>query len=153
MQRDITPRRETEFRPASREREGITDLLRELATESASLVRQEVGLARLEMKETATAFAKDAVRLGIAAGLAMAGGLALTAFLILVVGNLLNGAYWAGALIIGALLLLIGGLMARSAVADMKKIDVKPEETIESLGEDRRWLQREARDFRRQAMS
>lgn len=153
MQREITPRRESEFRPDHREREGFTDLLRELATESASLVRQEVGLARLEMKETAAAFAKEVVRIGIAVGLAMAGGLALTAFLVLVVGNLLNGAYWAGALIVGVLLLLIGGLMARGAVADMKKIDVKPEETIDSLNEDRLWLQREARDFRREAMS
>lgn len=153
MQREITPRRETELGPGYREREGFTDLLRELADESASLVRQEVNLARLEMKETAAAFAKDAVRLGIAAGLAVAGGLALTAFLVLVIGNLLNGAYWAGALIVGVVFLLIGGLMAKSAVNDMKKIDVRPEQTIETLGEDKRWLQREARDFRRQAMS
>lgn len=153
MQRDITPRREPELRPVHREREGFTDLLRQLADETASLVRQEVNLARLEMKETASAFAKDAVRLGIATGLVAAGALALTACLILVVGNLLNGAYWAGALIVGAVLLLIGGLMARSAVKDMKRIELKPEETIETLGEDKRWLQREAQDFRRAAMS
>lgn len=153
MQRDITPRRETEIGPTYREREGFTDLLRELADQSASLVRQEVNLARLEMKEAASALTKDAVRLGIAAGLALAGALALTAFLVLVIGNILDGAYWAGALIVGVVFLLVGGLMARSAANDMKEIDVKPHETIETLNEDKRWLQREARDFRREAMS
>ncbi|HEX7117256.1 MAG TPA: phage holin family protein [Longimicrobiales bacterium] len=152
MQRDITPGREVEYRP-DHQREGFADLLRELAGESAALVRQEANLARLEMKETASAIARDAVRIGIAIGLAAAGGLALTAFLVLVIGNLLNGAYWAGALIVGALFLLIGGLMAKRAVSDLQHIDVAPDETIETLNEDKRWLQREARDFRREAMS
>ncbi|HEX6939250.1 MAG TPA: phage holin family protein [Longimicrobiales bacterium] len=152
MQREITPGREAQYRPDD-QREGFADLLRELAGQSAALVRQEANLARLEMKETATAIGGDAVKIGIALGIAAAGGLALTAFLVLVIGNLLDGAYWAGALIVGVVLLLIGGLLAKRAVSNLKHIEVKPEETIDSLNEDRRWLQREARDFRRETLS
>lgn len=134
-------------------RASMGDLLRQLANESGDLMRQEVNLAKLEMKETASQMAQDGVKLGVALGLAAVGGLALTAFLILVIGNLLDGAYWAGALIVGALFLLIGGLLARNAINDLKKQDLKPEETIETLREDKRWLQDEASDFKRQALS
>lgn len=125
----------------------MTDLLRRLAQESADLVRHEVNLARLELKETAREMARQSVKLTIGIGLLAVGGLALTAFLILVVGLLLGGAYWAGALIVGAIFAIVGGLMAKSAVNDMKKQELKPEETIETLKEDRQWLRQEARDF------
>lgn len=129
--------------------ESLGDLLKDLATESSELIRNEKDLAKLEIKETVSELTKEGVRLAIGIGLAAVGGLALTAFLILVVGNLLNDAYWAGALIVGALFLIVGGLMARSAANDMKKTDVAPDETILSLKQDARWLKREARDFRR----
>lgn len=154
MQREImTGGGELEPRPDRGEREGFGDLVRQLAQDTAALIRQEASLAKLEMKETATALGKDAVRISIAIGLAVAGGLALTACLVLVIGNLLGDAYWAGALIVGALFLLIGALMARSAIANARRQHLVPDETLESLGEDRRWLQREARDFRREALS
>lgn len=134
------------------ERASMTDLLRQLAQESADLVRNEATLARLEFKETAQEMARQGVKMAIGLGLLVAGALALTACLILVVGLLLGGAYWAGALIVGALFALIGGLMARSAVKDMKKQDLKPDETIQTLKEDKRWIQQEVRDFRRETM-
>lgn len=129
--------------------ESLGDLLKDLATESSELIRNEKDLAKLEIKETVSEITQDGVRLAIGIGLAAVGGLALTAFLILVVGNLLNGSYWAGALIVGALFLIVGGLMARSAVNEMKKTDIAPDETIHSLKQDARWLKREADDFRR----
>ena len=92
------------------------------------------------------------MKLAIGAGLAAAGGLALTAFLILVIGNILNGAYWAGALIVGVLFLLVGALIARSGINNMKEQSLKPEETIETLREGKQWLQQEARDLRGETM-
>ncbi|NLE81656.1 MAG: phage holin family protein, partial [Rhodococcus sp.] len=102
-------------------RASITDLLRQLASESGNLVRQEMNLAKLEIKDTASQFARDGVKLALGAGLAATGGLALTAFLILVIGNILNAAYWAGALIVGVLFLLVGALIARSGINNMKE--------------------------------
>lgn len=133
-------------------RASITDLLRQLASESGNLVRQEMNLAKLEIKDTASQFARDGVKLALGAGLAATGGLALTAFLILVIGNILNGAYWAGALIVGVLFLLVGALIARSGINNMKEQSLKPEETIETLREGKQWLQQEARDLRDETM-
>lgn len=128
----------------------VRELIRNLADNSANLVRQEVNLAKLEVKETANALMRDVAKLGIALGFAAAGGLALTAFLILVIGDLLDGAYWAGALIVGGLFVLIGGVLAIRAINDLKKRDMKPDETLRTLREDKRWAQREAQEFKRE---
>lgn len=125
------------------------ELLRKLADDSADLIRQEAELVKLEMKEAARAITMDLVKIGVALGIAGVGGLALTAFLILVLGNLLDGAYWASSLIVGGVFLLIGGLLAYSGIKDLKKRSFKPEETIETLKEDRDWAKREAQELRR----
>jgi len=129
---------------------GFGDLLKRLGQNSAELIRGEMNLAKLEMKENISAYAGDAVKIGVGLALASVGGLALTAFLVLVIGNLLNGAFWAGALIVGGVFLLIGGIIAYSGIKDMKKRDLKPDQTLDMLQEDKRFIQREAKDFRRE---
>jgi len=131
----------------------LSDLFKQLAADGADLLRAEKDLAKLEIRQTAADMARDGVKVGIGIGLAAIGGLALTAFLILVVGDLLGDAYWAGALIVGALFLLVGGLLARNALKDMRRQDLTPDETIASLKQDRRFLAHEARDFRREITS
>lgn len=135
-------------RPVEQE-ESIRGRVRGLAEDSADLVRQEINLAKLEMKELGSQFAQDAVKIGIAAGVAAVGALALTTFLILVIGLLLDGAFWAGALIVGAVFLLIGGLLAKNAIDDLREREWKPDETMETLKEDQRFAKSEANDFRR----
>jgi hypothetical protein len=82
-------------------------------------------------------------------GLALAGALALTAFLVILLGDLLDN-YWMGALLVGVVLLAIGGILARNAVADVKRRGLKPEQTIGSLREDARWAKQEAREVKRE---
>jgi uncharacterized membrane protein YqjE len=126
----------------------MRDLLRQLADDGADLVRGEIALAKLEMKETARSFALDAVKLAAALALAWVGGLALTAFLIIGLGNLMGGAYWASALIVGVVLLAIGGLMAQRGIAGLQGNSIKPDATVESLQEDKRWASQEVRGLK-----
>lgn len=139
---------ERRLRPVEEE-ESIQGRVKNLAQDSADLVRQEVNLAKLELRELGRQLAQDAVQIGIAVGVLAVGGLALTAFLILLVGLLLDGAYWAGALIVGAVFVLVGAILAKNAVDDLRERDWKPDETIETLEEDRDFAEREAKDFRR----
>lgn len=138
---------------ALRREESLGELFRELADESVDLIRQEVNLAKLEIRDTTSALARDLVKMAVAVGVAAVGGLALVASAIIVLGEILGDAYWAGALIVGVVLLLIGAILAKSASSDMKNRDVKPDETIQTLREDKRWARGEARDFKRQMMS
>lgn len=131
----------------------LATLVRRLVDESGELFRQELALARLEMKKTASSMARDAVAIGIGIGLAIFGGLALTAFLVLIIGNLFGGAYWAGALIVGGVFLLVGIIVALAAAKALKRQDIKPNETIETLKEHKQWAIGEKNDFKREVLS
>jgi uncharacterized membrane protein YqjE len=142
--------------PIDRAKEEATSLrvlFRQLAEDATTLMREEVRLAKLEIRQEARAISADLVKVAVALGLALLGALALTAFLILVIGLLLDEAFWAGALIVGALFLLIGGVLARNAMKDLKHRSFKPEDTIETLREDKRWAKHEAHEAKREIRS
>lgn len=127
----------------------IGDLIRQLTADSTALFRQEIRLAKVEVRETASAMTRDLIKIGVALGLALVGVLALTAFLIVALGDLMDN-YWLSALIVAVVYLAIGGILAKNAMNDMKKRQVKPEETIRTLQEDKAWAQREVRDLKRE---
>ena len=126
----------------------LGELFKRLTTDTSELVRQEISLARAEVRQVGGTIARDGSKLGIAAGLALCGALAVTAFLVIAVGDLLNN-YWLGALIVGLVLLAIGGVLARNAVADLKRGAV-PEHTLGSLREDAAWAKQETREVKRE---
>lgn len=127
--------------------ESIGNLVRELARDTGQLVRQEIELAKLELKQSVRTAMVDSMKLGVAFGLAIVGGLCLIIALILGLGRALGGAYWAGALITGAFLLVVGGLLTGSAVEGFRT-GLKPERTVETLREDGRFAKREAKQLK-----
>lgn len=127
--------------------EPIGVLFKRIGQDASMLVRQEVTLAKLELRESVKGLAKDAGKLGTAAGLALFGGLALLAFVIIGLGDLIDN-YWLSALIVAVLLLGAAAIMARGALDHMKKNQIKPEETVATLKEDQRWARREVQDFK-----
>jgi uncharacterized membrane protein YqjE len=127
----------------------LGDLFRRLTTDTSELVRQEVALAKTELREAGGTLARDGTRIGIAVGLALAGSLALTAFLILLLGGALDN-YWLSALIVGVVFLGIGVVLAKNAVADVKRRGLTPRETVGTLKEDAAWAKQEARQVKRE---
>ncbi len=127
----------------------LGDLLKQLTTDTGDLVRQEVALARAEIRQVGGTLARDGTRIGIALGLALAGALALTAFLVIAIGDLLNN-YWLGALVVGLVLVAIGAVLAKSALADIKKRGITPEQTVASLKENAAWAKQETREVKRE---
>jgi hypothetical protein len=55
---------------------------------------------------------------------------------------------WASALIVGGLVCLLGGIIALGGVARLKALHPVPEETAQTLKEDREWLSGTMRDVR-----
>lgn len=139
----------SEDRPLHHDDASFPELLRRLGHDSAELVRQELQLAKLEVKETAQGVARDALTLGSGLGLLAAGGLAATAGLILLLARLLGDSYWLAAAIIGAVYILTGSLVVRHALNRLKARDLKPTQTVATLDEDRRWLKQEFHDLRK----
>ncbi|MES2522105.1 MAG: phage holin family protein [Gemmatimonadota bacterium] len=134
-------------RGAPRQDASLGDLFKRLTTDTGELIRQEANLAKAEFRETGSRLAGDAREIGIAAGLALAGALALVAFLVIGLGNLLGDRYWLSSLIVGVVALVVGMMMAKSAVNDMKSRSIKPQQTIDSLREDKAWAGQQAREL------
>ena len=120
----------------------LGELFRQLAEDSATLVKQEVALAKAEMSRNIKSAARDAVMVAVGAGVALLGVIVLLAALVILLGDALDN-YWLGALIVGLVFLAIGGLIAVSNLNKLKHEELAPDRTIKTLQEDKRWLQNE----------
>jgi uncharacterized membrane protein YqjE len=130
----------------------IGELLKRFGQDAGTLVKQEITLAKLELRESVKSLAKDAGKIGVAAGLGLFGGFAFLAFVIVGLGDLINN-YWLSSLIVAVLLLGTAAMMARGALANMKRNSLAPEETVQTLKEDQRWAKREVQDFKQSLKS
>jgi uncharacterized membrane protein YqjE len=126
----------------------LGDLFRQLAQDSATLVRQEVALAKAEIRDNVKSVARHAAMVAVGGVLVLIGTLVFIAFLVMLVGDALDQ-YWAGALIVSVVFLAIGGLLAMKALKGLKHDSVAPEQTIQTLKEDKQWLQSEMTQARR----
>ena len=126
---------------------GLTDLFRRLADHASSLVRGEVALAKLEMREAARGLMRDSSKLAIAFTLAWFGGISLTAAAVIGVGHLLGGRFGFGALIVGVLFLFVGGLLARSGMRVFNSGELRPDATIASLDRTGTWAKKELKEL------
>lgn len=135
---------------STRAEPSIGDLLKQLSSDTGELVKQEVALAKAEMRQTGATLARDSAKLGVSFGLAFAGFLALTTFLVAGLGRLLGGNFWLSALIVGVVFLAIGAVLAKGAMADIKARGLAPDQTVATLRDDAAWAKREAREVKRE---
>lgn len=127
----------------------IGELLNRLAADTTLLFRQELSLARAEVKESGLRLRDMSKRLALAAALALPGTMAVTAFLVIALGNAINS-YVTSALIVGVVLLLAAWVVARQAFARVSNGGVGMTRTAKSLTEDARWGKEELRAFKRE---
>jgi uncharacterized membrane protein YqjE len=126
----------------------IGELLKQLGNETSHLLRQEINLARTELRETGDRVRTAAVQIAVAAGIALAGILALTAFLVVALGAALDN-YWAAALIVAVLMIVIASAMINRAMGGLKRRVGIPR-TAQTLRDDAQWAREEAREFKRE---
>lgn len=130
----------TEGSPESRP--GVVQLLKDLADDTRTLLQQEIELARLEVAQSTRRLAVDGAWIWAGAVVVTVGLICLALALALGIGALLDS-YWLGALITGAMFLLIGALLAWRGVRDLTSGGLLPTNPLESLQEDREWAKRE----------
>lgn len=142
------PARDTTVRERS-----MGELFRDLTTETSALVTKEIALVKAEARQTGATLARDGAKLGIASALAFAGALALTAFLVAGLGDLLGGKYWLSALIIGVLFLAIGMGLVKSATSDLKRRGQSVKHTVDTVKDTGAWAKEEARQVKQEITS
>lgn len=129
--------------------ESVGELFKRLSADSTHLMRQEINLAKAELKESSARLGSAASRLGMAVGIAIPGLLALTAFLVIGLGDLIDN-YWASALIVAVVLLVVAGVVAKRAIATLKEGSIGIPETAGTLREDAQWARQEVQAFKRE---
>jgi hypothetical protein len=129
---------------ASKEDRSLGELFSELSRETTTLVRQEVELAKTELSAKATEVGKDIGFLAVGGAIAYAGLLVILAALAIFLGDVLDN-YGLGALIVGLIVAAIGAFLVNKGLNDLKQANLKPEQTIESLKEDKEWIQQQTK--------
>jgi hypothetical protein len=137
-------------RDAAIHERSLGELFRQLTYDTSELVSKEIALVKAEARLTAATLVRDGAKVGTAIGLAFTGVLALTAFLIAGLGDLLNGRYWLSALIVGVVFLAIGGGLLRNAVARIKSRGQAVKHSVETLKDTANWAKQEARHVKQE---
>jgi Putative Actinobacterial Holin-X, holin superfamily III len=116
----------------------IGELIGNISNDLSQLFRQEVELAKAEVKQEASKAGKAAGMLG---GAGFAGYLAVVLLSFAAVFGLANvmDAGWA-ALIIAAVWAVIGAVLFVTGRSRLKTIDPVPHRTVNTLKEDAQWL-------------
>ncbi len=119
----------------------LGQLFSTLASETGTLMRKELQLARTEIAKKVKDRRKDAGILGLGGALAHVGLLLFLFGVVLVLGLAIP--LWLSALIIGAVVCAAGVLAMRQGARAVKNADMTPHATIETLKEDGAWMRRQ----------
>ncbi len=96
---------------------GIPDLIKRLADDSKRLVSDEARLAKIEAAESIKRATKGVLWMALAFGATVVMLTALTVFVATLIGRLVNGHMWVGALVTGVVELAFGGWLVKRGLA------------------------------------
>jgi uncharacterized membrane protein YqjE len=132
--------------PEQRERP-VAELLKQLAEETSTLVRQELELAKSEMAEKGKQAGLGAGMFGVAGVLALLAAGALTACFVAALDA--GMPLWLAALIVAVVYAAVAGALALTGKDRIKQATPPvPEQTQDSMKEDVEWAKTRARSAR-----
>lgn len=121
----------------------VGEMFQELAQDAQNLVNLEIALAKAELSEKVS-------QAGKAVGFMAGGGFVIYAgFLAIMLAAILGLSYllppWLSALIVGVVVALVGYGLVRKGMSDLKTNSLAPQQTIQTLKEDKEWVQNQVR--------
>jgi hypothetical protein len=120
------------------QRESFGELLGELANNSAALVRDEIALAKQEMTEKVGGLRSGVITLAVGGVIGFVALFTLAAAAVIGLAHVMDAGL--AALLVGLVLAIVGGSIAFIGIGRLKRTDLKPGQTIETLEEDKEWL-------------
>jgi uncharacterized membrane protein YqjE len=140
-------RQQAEPAAATTSGQGLGDTVAGIVEDLQGIVRGEVQLAKTELKEDATKMGKGA---GMLAG---AGVLGLVGFIFLMLSltYLLDRwmPLWVAAGLVGLTLAIIAAIVGMAGKNQIQSANLVPEQTIESVKEDKEWASRQMKSVRK----
>lgn len=126
-----------------RDERSLGELFSTLAQDTSTLVRQEMMLAKTEMSQKASRAGKDVGFLAAGGAVAYAGLLAILAGAIILLGQVIP--MWLSAILVGLVVAGVGYFLVRKGLDALKREDLTPRQTIETLKEDQQWAKDQTR--------
>ena len=118
---------------------GIPDLIRRLSGDSKRLVSDEVRLARIEAKDSLHRATRGVLWVTLAFGTAVVMFVALTIFLVTLIGRAVNGHMWIGALVTGVFELALGAYLIKRGVLVIAEPSYSLEASRLALADTANW--------------
>jgi hypothetical protein len=118
----------------------IGGLIRGILTDVKTLVREEIALARVEIREQAGRARTAAMSFGMAAAALLFGVAFLLVAVATAIAELAGWPLWAGFLIVAVLLSLVGFVTLASGRRQLRTIHAVPRETVTTLKENSEWI-------------
>ena len=122
-------------------KEEITPLLRGIVADTQTLLRQEVALARSEVRQDLKAATQVVAGLAVGAVVATMAGLLLS----LALANYISWSFpgiplWGSLLAVGLGLGVAAAALLTNSRREARQLDMAPRETINSLKENAKWI-------------
>lgn len=134
------------------EEQSVGGLLKQLRDESSTLIRDEVSLAKTEMREKAAVYGRN---IGSLVAGALIGYAALVVILLAIGSLIAEGligadmdpamAHFLGLVIVGVVVAIISAILVSKATSKLKEESPVPERTVETLRNDKKWVEQQIR--------
>lgn len=127
-------------RPDLVQSESIGSLLHGIFTDLRVLVREEIALARAELREQVGRARAAAISLGLAAAALAIGAVFLLIAIATAIADLLGWPVWAGFLALAVLLGFLGFAAMLFGRTQLRRVHAVPTETVSTLKENAEWI-------------
>jgi cytochrome c biogenesis protein CcdA len=126
-----------------RDQESFASLLSGAINDIRELFRQEISLARVEIRQEIANAKSAVIKLSMAAFAGLFAVFLLLTALARGLSDLFNMPVWAGFAIVGGLLAILAGVMVAVAWPNLKSVGPMPERTVRTMKENIEWVKRQ----------
>ena len=121
----------------------LGELFADLSRKTGVLVRQEIALARTEMTEKLSEVGKNVGFLVVGGAVLYMGLLFVLAGIAILLASFMPD--WLSALVVGLIVAIVGFVLVQRGRSALRDTNLKPEKTIETLKEDKEWVQQQVK--------
>ena len=123
----------------------LAQLMSGLVNDTKLLLRQELALAKHEFHQEVHKTKTALTCLGAGIGIAAIGGLLFIVMLVHLLNYLTNWPLWICYGIVGGVCVIAGAALLYRGKQQISQIDVVPQQTVETMKENVRWIRKKAK--------
>jgi membrane-associated phospholipid phosphatase len=121
--------------------QNYSSAIRELATSAKDLIEKEIGLVKAEVVSSAHKVSRHSTQAAVFAGLLAVSIIPFIAFLVIGLGEILDGRYWLSSLIVAVVFAVVGGVFAYRAFKKITEEDLQLPRTKATLEREKMAVQ------------